>query len=287
MLEIASKAYGLGLEPEEGAGVTYLRFEGVDVLRPAVPSRAGPLGLSSFPLVPFANRIAHGRFVWCGQPVDLEPNLYGHPHPLHGDGWLTPWALTRAGSDFAELETRREAGEWPWAYSARQTIRADDQGVSFELELSNLGDRPMPAGLGFHPYFPDRSSGRLRASVGGVWLTDEEGLPTNQAPADRFGDWAHCAPMQSSVLVDHCHAGWSGPADIALPDRGLKVRMTASPSLGFLHIYSPPGEDFFCVEPVSHRPDALNAPDPAAEGVVALGPGGRLKATMRLEAAPL
>jgi len=51
----------------------------------------------------------------------------------------------------------------------------------------------------------------------------------------------------------------------------------------WLHIYAPPGEDFFCVEPVSHRPDALNAADPAAEGVRVLAPGKSHSIAMTLE----
>ncbi|MEL7218992.1 MAG: hypothetical protein AAGK01_11250, partial [Pseudomonadota bacterium] len=32
-----------------------------------------------------------------------------------------------------------------------------------------------------------------------------------------------------------------------------------SKDLAFTHVYSPPGEEFFCVEPVSHIPDAVNS----------------------------
>jgi aldose 1-epimerase len=287
LFKIGSGDYEVGLAPEEGGGVTYLRFRGADVLRPAVQQRSGPLELSSFPLVPYANRIAHGRFTWSERSVALAPNFGDHPHPLHGAGWLTPWHLTHAKLDLAVLEIDHEADEWPWAYAARQTIRADAQGVTFELELENLGQAPMPAGLGFHPYFPDRAHARLRADLDRVWLTSEDALPTRPAPADHFGDWAGNAPLKSQALIDHCHTSWSGQADIALPDRGLEVHMTASPNLNCLHIYSPPGEDYFCVEPVSHRPDALNAPTPLDEGVVALGPGERLNATMRLQVTAL
>ncbi len=286
LLEIASGAYEVGLTPS-GGGVAYLRFQGVDVLRPAGESRDGPLGLSSFPLVPYANRIAHGQFTWGGRSVSLAPNFGDHPHCLHGDGWLAPWTAAQAGADLAILDLDREGGDWPWAYSARQTVQADREGVTFELELLNRAESAMPAGLGFHPYFPDRSDARLTANVESVWLASEDGLPTTAAAADTFGDWASGAPLRSTALIDHCHAGWAGLAAIVLPRQGLMVRMTASANLGYLHIYSPPGEDFFCVEPVSHRPDALNALDPIMQGVAALLPGARLRATMRLQVSTL
>jgi aldose 1-epimerase len=287
LIKIASADYEVGLTPEEGGGVTFLRFRGTDVLRPAVAHRRGPLELSSFPLVPYANRIAHGRFNWSGYAVSLAPNFGDHPHTLHGEGWREAWRLAHVKSDSAVLEIDHRPGEWPWAYAARQTVLVDPQGVTFELELSNLDRSAMPAGLGFHPYFPDRASARLRAQVGHVWLTGEDALPKCQAPGAHFGDWAADTAVTSRSLIDHCHTNWPGQADIALPVRGLKVRMTASPNLHFLHIYSPPGEDYFCVEPVSHRPDAVNAIAPLEEGVVSLHPGGRLSATMRLQVTPL
>lgn len=284
MLQIASHDYEAGLDPELGGGVAFLRFRGVDVLRPACAAPTSPLQSSAFPLVPYANRIAHGRFDWGGRTVQLKPNMEGEPHPLHGDGWRTSWSVALESADRVVLAMHREAGDWPWAYAARQTVRADELGLVIELEVTNRDDSPMPAGLGFHPYFPGRASARLRATVGGVWLTDAEMLPTRLAPADTFGDWAAGAPVASPALIDNCYAGWSGTAEITLPEQGLAVRLTASPNLDRLQLYSPPGAAFFCVEPVSHRPNAVNAADPLAEGIVALAPGGVLTATMRIVA---
>ncbi len=280
---IASGDYEIGFDPADGGGVIFLRHRGVDVLRPAPQVRTGPLDLSCFALVPYANRIAHGRFVWEGREVLIAPNMKGDASPMHGDGWLSAWSAAQIAEDRIVLELRHAAGAWPWSYLARQTIHADPRGVSFELELTNLSAEAMPAGLGYHPYFPGRADARLRADVQAVWLTDNELLPTRLAPADTFGDWAAGAPLASPTLIDNCHTGWAGPAEITLADRGLTVRMSATGSLHWLHVFSPPGESFFAVEPVSHRPDALNTESPTAEGVIVLPPGASHAAGMRIE----
>jgi aldose 1-epimerase len=283
MPTIASGDYEVGLDPEDGGGVTFLRFKGVDVLRPAPAVRHGPLELSCFPLVPYANRIGHGRFTWRGRKVSLEPNMAGDPSPMHGDGWLSVWSAAEAAADRIVLELRHTAGAWPWSYLARQTIAANPGGVSLGLELTNRSDSVMPAGLGFHPYFPGRSAARLQAQVQAVWLTDAELLPTRLGPPETFGDWAAGAPLAIPELIDNCHTGWSGPAEISLGDRGLVVRLTAGPAQRWLQVYSPPGQDFFAIEPVSHRPDALNTSNPKSEGVMALPPGAALRASLRIE----
>ena len=283
MTTISSGDYEVGVT-EAGGGITFLRLRGVDVLRPAPAQPAVPLDLSCFPLVPYANRIAHGRFTWEGRQVSIEPNTPGDPSPMHGDGWLSVWSIAQLSADRIVLEMRHSAGAWPWGYLARQTIAADPGGVSLGLELINQSDGLMPAGLGLHPYFPGRSEARLTAEVRAVWLTDKDLLPTDLAPPDRFGDWARGAPLAAAELIDNCHTGWSGPAEIVLADRDMLVRLTAAPSQRWLHVYSPPGQDFFAIEPVSHRPDALNTPNPMGEGVIALPPGAALRAGMRIEA---
>ena len=47
----------------------------------------------------------------------------------------------------------------------------------------NESDAPMPAGLGWHPYFLRTPHTTLTASVERIWLTDAEMLPTELAPS--------------------------------------------------------------------------------------------------------
>jgi aldose 1-epimerase len=46
-----------------------------------------PLRMASFPLVPYSNRIGHGRFDWDGHAVGITPNFPPEPHAIHGVGW--------------------------------------------------------------------------------------------------------------------------------------------------------------------------------------------------------
>jgi aldose 1-epimerase len=53
----------------------------------------------------------------------------------------------------------------------------------------------------------------------------------------------------------------------------------ADPVLGHLVIYTPEGENFFCVEPVSHSVDAFNLAEAGVPdtGTVVLDPGESLR----------
>ena len=50
-------------------------------------------------------------------------------------------------------------------------------------------------------------------------------------------------------------------------------------------VYTPPGRDFFCVEPVSHVNNAVRSDDPLGQGLIALGSGETAQAWMQLDVA--
>jgi aldose 1-epimerase len=260
-----------------------LRFEGRDVLRPMAVGTADPLEAANFPLVPYANRIAHGRFAFEGVDYQLPANFGDHPHTLHGVGWQAPWAVMERTASGARLRhDHAPAPAWPWRYRAEQAVTLGRDGARFELSVRNLDDRAMPAGLGFHPYFPRTADASIGATLGGAWLTDDTLLPTERVAADHFGDWASRAPVERDGLVDHCHDGWDGVAAIAT--NGLTIAMMAE-GTGWLHLYLPPHAAFFCAEPASHLPDAINRSDRAALGLRVLQPGETMRIAMALSIA--
>lgn len=267
--------------PEIGGALSRVLWRGRDVLRPSPAGVDDPLETACFPLAPFANRIAHGRFEFLGRRIQLEP-APGEEHALHGQAWRRPWRPIERSSDVAVLAYEHRAGEggWPWAYRVHQTIRLEGDRLSLGLELTNLDAQPMPAGLGFHPYFPIGAQARLQASVSGVWLTGPSLLPASLGPADALGDWRAGVDLPPTAPVDNCLAGWDGRARIDLASDRLEIE--GSQDLGWLQVYAPFGERFFCVEPVSHRPDAVNASDPFAEGLRIVHPGETWSAAMAI-----
>jgi aldose 1-epimerase len=254
-LRLQSGGAVLDLLPETGGAVGAFSIGGVDVLRRAPDGTCDVLQTACFPLVPFFSRIANGRFAFRGENIVLSRNFGDHPHALHGQGWQNPWRVETRTQDGATLVYEHDADAWPWDYRAEQRFALAPGGLTIALRLTNTSARPMPASLGFHPYF-SRAHTTLHADVGGVWLADETRLPTTRAPKVHFLDLANGADLTHAPFVDNCHFGWSGRAQIAR--EGRRLLLTASPELSFLHVFLPRGEDFFCAEPVSAMPDAFN-----------------------------
>lgn len=273
MIALSSGDARVTLLPELGGAVSAFTVGGRHILRPTPEGTQEVLESASFPLVPYANRVRGGRFLFDGEAVELTPNLAGHPHPLHGLAWRRAWVVESASADRAVMTFDWPGGEWPWAFSARQTVRLDGASLRCDLTVTNESLGIMPAGLGFHPCFPAPAT--LEAHLDGVWLIDGEVLPTHWQAGPFGKDWVRGASVETDVLIDHCHTGWDGRAQIG------EVTMTASPECRWLHVFSQPGASSFCAEPVTNRPDPFNGGD---SGIAGLAPGESLSIWMVIEA---
>ncbi len=264
----------------------------VDLFRPApttVEFGLSPTDMACFPLVPFSNRIAGGRFTFQGRSVTLPPNP-GFSHAIHGHGWTAPWTVEERGDRAARLSYRHQADAWPWRYSAFQTIALDDDGLIVTLDLVNDSDSDMPAGLGLHPYFPKPPGTRVTAGLTGMWESDDSVLPRARAPLPIALNFPAGVAMDDGVILDHGFTGWNGLATVMWTDgaaEGTSVSIVADGPFGHLIVYAPARDSFLCLEPVTHMTDAVNHPDEADAGVIALPPGERLSGTVRFRVSPL
>ncbi|MDI7775710.1 aldose 1-epimerase [Asticcacaulis sp. EMRT-3] len=260
MLRLSSGDSVLDLNPDLGGSIARFTHKGADVMRATPEDADDALQTACFPLVPFCNRIRDGRFVLEGRKVQLSPNLGDHPHALHGQGWRNGWQVIEASPSRAALSYRHAADEWPWDYESTLVYELRPKGLRMFLNVKNLSGGHMPAGLGFHPYFNLTPDTRLKASVDGVWISDEDTLPRNWHAGALYKDWTHGDRLVFDKLIDNCYTGFKGRAEVFEGER-LTHTLRASPDCHWLHIFVPPGEAFFCAEPVNHMPDPFNQPN--------------------------
>jgi aldose 1-epimerase len=278
----------LVLAPEAGGSVVRYWIErgasAVDLLSEwAAPRRDRVFESAAFPLVPYSNRIRAGRFSFRGLDVLLPLNRPPERHSIHGLGWQTAWQPHAVREHEAVLEFRHTTDAWPWAFRATQQLTLAPASLSIELTLRNESETPMPAGLGWHPYFPRTRRTTLTADIQAIWLTDGEVMPTTLEPPRSDADLARGITVEA-VGLDNCYVGWRRRAAIEWPELATRLVMTAEAPLDFLVVYTPPGRPFFCVEPVSHVTDAFNLAAAGREdtGARALEPGETLRAAVVL-----
>jgi aldose 1-epimerase len=274
LLTLRTGRLAVELAPSAGGAVARFTCGGVDLLKPmtagAVASGRGN-NAALYPLVPYSNRIRDGRLVFGDEIIQLARNWPGIDHPMHGDGWAHAWRVVRSDAQSAEIVYEHERagakGGWPFRYRARQHYRLDEASLAIRITIENLEDRPVPAGIGLHPFFVRDPDCTVTCRTAHVWRTDPEVLPIERIPVPPEWDFAH-GRTPDSVMLDNCFDGWDGHASIAWPAKRLRLDIDGTEPFRHLVIYTPPGQPFFCVEPVSHTNGQV--------GLAALAAGGTL-----------
>ncbi len=264
-----------------GSIASYTAADGTALFRPSTAddlASGSANRLACYPLVPFSNRIAHGRFSFEGTAVALPLNFAPSAHPIHGFGWQAAWQVLDHDTRAVRLAHAYDDGPWPWPYRAEQHIRLEQGALAITLSLSNTGTHAMPFGLGLHPYLPLHGGARLFARSAGFWSTDATLIP--QGWCAEPGPMAGADGLDvESALLDTVFGGWDRHAVVRWPDDGVSLALSGSDLAACLVVFTPQA-DFFALEPVSHMTDAFNRQDDPRSGfrVLAAGAQARLDA---------
>ncbi|MCY4078138.1 MAG: aldose 1-epimerase [Acidobacteria bacterium] len=282
VVELRAGSTRLVVAPGVGGSITRYASERsgstVEWLRPASPealaSRSAG-GTSSFPMVPFSNRIRDAAFGFRGRLVQLPRNFPPEPHAIHGHAWREPWTIVDQTDSGLALEYRHAADAWPWTYVAHQTFELAEERLLVRCAVTNMASEAMPVGFGLHPYFVRTPRCVVRADVGRMWEADANRMPARLVPAppqlrpDGPGLNPDATPLDNNFL------GFGGRAVIDWPEWDTRLRVEADPIYACLVVYTPPGQDFFCVEPATNCIDGFNlaAAGRTDTGLIVLEPG--------------
>jgi len=141
-------------------------------------------------MVPFANRIADARYVFDGEPYDLQPGVEGASRAArHGFVRGVDFHVTELSADAnaarATLTTQTirpgvHPG-YPFAIDLAVTYTLDANGLTLEAVMRNVGERAAPCFFGWHPYFRLADSTvdgcELQIPARSVVRTDEAFIP--------------------------------------------------------------------------------------------------------------
>ncbi|QBQ95876.1 aldose 1-epimerase [Paraburkholderia pallida] len=279
---LANAYLRLDVAPQLGGGITRFDWRSEGALEPVfrrcerVSARMDPNELACYPLLPYSNRIGEGRFHFGGRDVEVPRNRASEPLPIHGDGWLAHWAVEEADRERVRLVLDHSGGD-PYAYRAELTYALDGATLVMTLEVENTGREALPFGLGVHPFLARDTSTELSAPASGLWLSGADWLPVRHVPAPPAWQFGVAYPLPAQ-MVNHAFSGWSGRAAVVWERRRLSLSICANTD--YYVLYTPPGERFFCFEPVDHPINAVNLEGGGgAHGMTVLGHGERLVRT--------
>lgn len=289
MFDLEAGDARLTLSPRLGGSIANWTRRGTPVLRHTDDAAlAGTLSrmLSCFPLIPFSNRIAYGRFSFGGEDFQLDPNFGDEPHAIHGNAWKREWTVFGQSASQAELRLDHDPAtdtghHWPYAYQASLIYALSPNSLLVTIGFTNRDVRKQPVGLGLHPFQPRTPQTSIALRAGTVWQSGPDSLPTEEVPVE--GHWSFDpGHVISPPALDNCYAAWTGRAEITRPEHGIRLVIAADDIFRHAVVFTPDNKPFFAVEPASNMNDAIHHMDDVPDhGLRVLASGETLTRQVR------
>jgi aldose 1-epimerase len=295
VLTLAAGELQASFAPHLGMAGVSLLDRGVELLdrRAGLTAYAQRGAVMGIPLLyPWANRLDAHEYTLDGHVVRLPPgpplvHCDEHGLPIHGLLNGSPhWHVTPdpfgpalvAKLDFGAHPDLLAAFPFPHEVTIR--ARLDPGGLEIATTVRPTGEAAVPVSFGFHPYLrlpgSDRATWRLSLPQRRHLTTDERGIPTGAGraePAESFAFGGRGFDDGYDRLPDRASFG------VSSRDRAITV--TLERGYPAAQIFSPPGEQFICFEPMTAPTNALRS----GVGLRRVAPGEDFTAVFRIDVA--
>lgn len=268
MIELKNDVLAIGILPEVGGALAYLKKGEVDILRPTIENETEANQSALFPMLPYASFIQGGRFPYLGITRTVEKNSPFSKFPMHGDAWRTQLKVEERSERKIILSYQHNKKEgFPFSYSAKVGYQLNENCLEITLTLQNDSLLPMPFGMGIHPFFKRDSDTLVQFDANKIWFRGEDPILGHPYTVQNNLNFKIAKPIPANGS-NLSFGSWNSKANIIYPSKHLAVDVLADNSFRHLIFYAPKGKDFFCLEPVTNTPDAFNL---ASLGIVGTG----------------
>lgn len=282
-LRNASTGNSFALVPAMGACLLDLCFQGQNVLDSFQTPAALQLGdwAKSAVLFPFPNRLRGGTYTFAGQQYQFPLNDGSGPNAIHGFGRQKAFTVqdyqvtADQGTITCLYEDQGEHPGYPFPFSVEMKYALnDDTGFEVSLTMTNRGTQPIPAGLGWHPYFTLGNTVDqyfLQLPTCDLIEVDQTMIPTGRQSS--YPNFNESTPIKDTTL-DSCFklaAATTNRDTIKIKSDTASLtywQERGTQAWEFVQIFIPPHRKSIAIEPMTCNVDAFNN----HEGLVLLQP---------------
>ncbi|MGL4439573.1 MAG: hypothetical protein ACRCUE_09885 [Bosea sp. (in: a-proteobacteria)] len=261
MITLTTPRFTATISPRQGAILTRLDWHSLSGRTHALlyspvgaePTTDAPNFMGLWAMLPFANRAFDCLIDDGDQRFTVPVNDPARASNIHGFGWQSAWAVLEHDARSLVMSHERSGETDPYAYRAILKVEIGVELVRISLSITNLADRALPYGAGFHPWFNAAPDTTFTFASGGALAFAESFRAKGLVKHADGGAFARGAPV--GVLGEELAVSavdWAGEAVLVTPSQGLALHLDASPNFRHPVLWAPAGADFICFEPQSH-----------------------------------
>lgn len=252
-------------------------------------------------LIPFPSRIRDGRYRFDAKEYQLECNDKEGHSAIHGFLRSREWVVAEQEGAHVRFETGIGPDDhpgYPFALRVTMTYQLADEGLRCRFSACNEGERDVPFGAGFHPYFvvgAERVDGcETRIPADQIVELGKGFVPTGRILSVQEAQVDFREPrLVGETRLNHCFAGLRRDPDglaraiLRDPRTGRAVTVWMDQAFQYLVAYTgdaieaPWARRSLALEPMTCATDAFNRPE---LGMIRIRPGRTVEGSFGITA---
>ncbi len=245
----------LELSPEMGASVTKFQDKktGKNIFR-SFPknkkiNKKNCYYAGYFATIPYFGAIHKGTFFYKDKYISLPRTHPLEPDTIHGEGWVNKWKVIKKTKTSIDVMFKHIGKKsFPYKYQVLQKFSLKKTSLIISIQIKNLDKSTFECGIGFHPWFFISKYSKIYSNSFLHVKNTVKKFNKNILTRKKFLDL-------NKVKIDETFLNWNGNSRLKI-DKDIILNIINKKNVPNLHVYSPPKENFFCIEPVTNVRDS-------------------------------
>ena len=256
LLSLQNKNLYLEISPEMGASITKFcdRKKNKDIFRPFPKTKKITKNncyfSGYFATVPYFGVIHKNTFFYKNKYIKLSRTHPLEPDTIHGEGWIKKWKVIKQSKTSVELMYVHQGKKsFPHKYQTWQKFSLNKKSLNISIKITNLDDLSFDCGIGFHPWFNISAKSKIFSNNFSYIENNNNNFKQKKLTVAK-------SLNLNKHKIDKTFLNWNGKSKLIL-NKDISLEIINKKNINNLHVYTPPKENFFCIEPITNIGDAF------------------------------
>ena len=244
--------------PEYGAAISKLILNGKTIILSPKKVNTPHIYASSI-LFPFANRIESGIYTFNGETYKLNRNEISNNHAIHGLIYnkqfkIESYLLKSNKASITLSYTTKEEGfkGFPFHFKLQLKYTIEDNELTLDVNVKNLGSHILPFSLGWHPYFYSETTTDRQLE-----LNAKSKLISNASMIPIGIDKTPINNLYIDRNFDDCYKLEHN--DVIYRTLDYVLRLSSNSETNYLQLYTPKHQNLVAIEYMTAPPNCFNS----------------------------